>query len=132
MTSSRDRFVPDTHPLVWFFTEDRRISPAAEAVLAAAETGDVELIIPTIVLSELLWVCEHKNPGITTAETLERITRIPQGLIANFDMPVFELLLTLPSDLEMHDRIIAATAKLYNAALVTRDRKLIGVVPTLW
>jgi PIN domain nuclease of toxin-antitoxin system len=40
--------------------------------------------------------------------------------------------LKLPASLEMHDRIIIATARVYTATLISRDRAIAGVAETVW
>jgi predicted nucleic acid-binding protein len=45
---------------------------------------------------------------------------------------VFEEMVSLPQELDIHDRIIAATSKVYRAKAITKDEKLSRVVETIW
>jgi hypothetical protein len=65
-------FVPDTHALAWDFTRDRKLSVAARSVLRAADRGEVQLLVPTIVLAELLSVQERKMPNISVQQAMDR------------------------------------------------------------
>ena len=48
------------------------------------------------------------------------------------DLEVFAAMRELHPGMEMHDRIIAATARLYEATVITKDPAFEGVVETLW
>lgn len=48
-----DTYVVDTHVLVWFITEDKRLSPIADQILTQAEAGEVQILVPTLVLAEI-------------------------------------------------------------------------------
>jgi len=55
------------------------------------------------------------------------LNRIQAGLgyqIVDFDLAVLREMQRLPQELELHDRALAATALLYDAALLSRDREL--------
>ncbi|MER3433299.1 MAG: twitching motility protein PilT [Leptolyngbya sp. ERB_1_1] len=106
-------FVIDTHALAWFFAEDARLSPVVDNILTLAETSTTQILIPTLVLAEL-----------TMPVILEAIQQSRSFIIADFGFPVFQAFLELPSDWDLHDRIIAATAKCYSAKLITRDEVL--------
>lgn len=47
-------YVVDTQALVWFITEDKRLSAVAEQILAQAEAGKVRVLVPTLVSFSLL------------------------------------------------------------------------------
>jgi predicted nucleic acid-binding protein len=132
MTSDSDRILADTHTLLWYFTESPRISATADKLLQEVELGNLELVVPTIVLAEAIRVTERKNPGISYGELIERLKRIRTTLIVALDSAILDEVLRLPSSIEMHDRIIAATARVYGAKLVSRDRVFGGVVETVW
>jgi predicted nucleic acid-binding protein len=100
--------------------------------MRSVDNREVELIVPTVVLAEALHVSERRNPGVTFEELLGYITTMTNAVIVNLDMAVLRLARELPSDLELHDRLIAATARLYGAQLVTRDRQFRGVIETVW
>ncbi len=52
------RYVADTHTLVWYFTNDKRLGAIAYNTLEGLiEKG--EILIPTIVLAELLYISER-------------------------------------------------------------------------
>ena len=119
-----DTYVVDTHALAWFVSEDQRLSPNAEEILSQAEAGEVQVLIPTLVLAELTHIAQKKRVAVTIEELLERLERGDGLTIVSFDFPIFQTMLQLPENWDIHDRIIAATAIYYQATLITRDEIL--------
>jgi predicted nucleic acid-binding protein len=120
--------------LAWFISKDPRISQAASVILRKAENSEVEVLVPTIVLAELLYVAQKKKISLGIEEVLKRIGKGGNFVIVPFDFPIFERVMKLPHDLELHDRIIVATARIYAAKVLTKDEKIIksGVVQVIW
>lgn len=129
-----DSYVVDTHALVWFLTEDKRLSPLAEQILAQAEVGEVQVLVPTLVLTELSHIAQKKKVKVTIYEVLNKINQGDGFIVVSFDLTVFQTMLTLPKEWEIHDRIIAATALYYKTKLITRDEVLQNAdeVETIW
>ena len=127
-------YVVDSHALLWFITEDKRLSSVAEQILDRAEVGEVMVFVPTIVLAEINNIVRKKNLEITIEEILDRIEQGDGLAIAAFDLTVFQTMLRLPQNWEIHDRIIAATAVYSEAKLITRDEVLRNAdeIETLW
>lgn len=119
-----DTYVVDTHVLAWFIGEDKRLSPKAEQILSQAEAGEAQVLIPTLVLAELTHIAQKKRVAVTIEELLDKIERGDGFTIVSFDFPIFQTMLKLPENWDIHDRIIAATASYYQAILITRDEML--------
>lgn len=71
---------------------------------------------------------------MTIEEVLKRIDDGDGFIIVPFDFAIFQTMLRLPTEWEIHDRIIAATGLYYNAAVITKDEVLSGSdqVETTW
>ncbi len=119
-----DTYVVDTHALAWFVSEDKRLSQKATQILSQAEAGEVQVLIPTLVLAELTHIAQKKRVTVTIEELLEKINQGDGFTIVSFDFPIFQVMLQLPENWDIHDRIIAATASYYQAILITRDQML--------
>lgn len=67
-------------------------------------------------------------------ETLKRIEECENFDIAPLDVDILKVADKIEMDMEMHDRLIAATAISYEAALITKDEgiKKSGMVSTVW
>ncbi|MEW6771955.1 MAG: PIN domain-containing protein [Bacillota bacterium] len=129
-----ESYVADTHSLIWFLSEDDRLSDRAEYLLSRAEAAEVEILIPTIVLAEIVYLVQKRNFRVTIEEVLKRIDDGDGFIIVPFDFAIFQTMLRLPTEWEIHDRIIAATGLYYNAAVITKDEVLSGSdqVETTW
>jgi predicted nucleic acid-binding protein len=127
-------YVADTHALVWHFTNDKRLGTAAKGVFDEVTAGQAVLIIPTIVLAELLYIARGKRPGFSFQQTLERIQSGSNYEIAVLDLPILQQSDTITAELELHDRLIVATAQLADAVLITKDLSIqsSGMVRTIW
>ncbi len=127
-------YIADTHALLWFLTWNQRLSPVARQILIQAETGAVQVFIHTIVLAELANVILKKQLPVTVHEVLNKIEQGDGFAVVPFDLDVFQTMLTLPNHWEIHDKIIAATARYYQAKLITRDEVLRNAdeLETVW
>ena len=125
-------FVSDAHALAWFMTQSPRLSKQAADTLRKAERVEVEVLVPTIVLAELLYVSERKKVPVSLAEILKRIGSAGGFRVVPFDLTVFERMRKLSKALEIHDRIIVATAEVYGAKVISKDEQIKKVVATIW
>ena len=120
------KFVVDTHALIWFFADDKRLGSNARVALNSAES---ELIVPAIVLAELYWLLEHRLPMIAMDKVNLALDRDRRFSLYPLDREVIEISSSLTPIGEMHDRLIAATALAVirsgsAASLITRDVNL--------
>ena len=112
--------VLDTHVVVWWSGEPRRLGRVAAARLAAEDS----LGIPTIVFWEVaLLVRKRKlDLGMPVAAWTQAIQTIPRVQA----LPLTAEIAVLADGLEMHadpaDRFIAATALQHGVPLVSKDR----------
>ena len=127
-------YVADTHSIIWFLTDDKKIGNKAKEILDKADEGKVIIIIPTIVLAELVFICEKKKASIQFKGVIDKINKSSNYIHYNLDMKVISEILNLTQIPEMHDRVIVATAKLNRAMLITKDRKIrdSNIVDVIW
>ncbi len=126
-------YVSDTHSLVWYLMNDKKLSPGAlHAFEQAADEGAV--IIPTVVLAEVMYIAEKGRVTISFKQTLTEIEASDIFRISPLNLEVLQVAADIGITLEMHDRLIIATAKVSNATLITCDTRITesGVVSTLW
>ena len=76
------RFVSDTQCVIWHFTdEQRRMPKAARSAFQAAEAGTAQILVPTMVLAEAIFLAERRRvPG-----------SVVQRLLALLDTPTASL-----------------------------------------
>lgn len=122
--SESEVFVTDTHPLLWHLTEDESLSKKAEEVFNRAERGEVDVVIPTTVLAEALFITEKHRVDLEFLEIIEDIRNSSNYLWYPLDLEVIMKCHELIEIPELHDRIIVATAMLLEAKLITKDSKI--------
>jgi predicted nucleic acid-binding protein len=126
-------YVTDTHSLVWYFTDDQRLGKRAFKMFESTVKAG-QIIVPTIVLAEILYITKKDRIPLGFEETIARIEALANFEIASLDLDVLRIADTIDAPLEMHDRLIIATAIHYGAALITRDDQITKskAVKTIW
>ena len=127
-------YVTDTHSLVWYLSEDYRLSVKAKEIFEYVEKGNIAIIIPTIVLAELFYICENKGLLNIFYLIIEKIKEGSSFIAYNLDLNIIVEFKDLLNISEMHDRIIVATARLLKADVITKDEEIedSGYVKTVW
>ena len=126
-------YVSDTHSLVWYFTDDQRLGKRALKMFESTVKAG-QIIVPTVVLAEILYIAKKDRIPLGFEETVARIEALANFEIASLDLDVLRIADTIDAPLEMHDRLITATAIHYGAALITRDDQITKskAVKTIW
>lgn len=134
METIRPIYVTDTHTLLWYLTQDKKLSAQALRIFQAAERGETRIVISAIVIAELCFL--NRKHGI-----FDDFTAIYNILQTK---PYFQLVVFDPDDVldfaqdsavsEMHDRIIAGLARRLGAPLITVDPMITtsGLVEIVW
>lgn len=126
-------YVTDTHSIVWYFTENPSLSEKALEVFEGTIEEGV-IIIPAIVLSEIMYIAKKGKITLSFEETLKKIEKYENFDIAPLDVDILKVADKIETELEMHDRLIIATALYFNATLITKDQSIIdvGICSTIW
>ena len=125
----------DTHVLIWMASDPKRLSKKArEAIREAREKTGVA--IAAITLWELAWLAE--NGRIQVAGSVESFVRetASRVMVEPITAEIAALAVQLPAGFpkDPADRLIAATAMVEGAPLVTADERIrqAKVVRTIW
>lgn len=118
-----DSFVTDTQALVKFMMGKKVINDKSHKAYQDADKGEVTIIIPAIVLMEVLYLFEKNriDIGLLQAEGLFKSQNY------QFEPLSFEILKTASEidDIpELHDRLIAATARYLGLPIITNDPEI--------
>ena len=137
-SASANRYIVDTHALIWWTIRSSKLSAAAAQVLDDPQS---DLCVPAIVLAEIAWMAENKpKVRLPPADVAVRqIWSDPRVAILPLDAETVQTTTLLSSIGEMHDRQIVATAMNlaasgHSVTLLTNDRNIAasGLVPVLW
>lgn len=124
-----DKVSLDTHALYWFFEDPDKLSPIAKRILEARP----KLVVSVIVLFELLYMEKKSGGFISLTKVLRRLKSYKHTLIP-VDEKVFSKARRIKKDLDLHDRIIVATALLTKTLLITKDEQVLKskTVKAVW
>ncbi len=117
-------FLVDTHTLIWFLTKDNKLSARVIEILKRAEDGEETIIIPTIVLAEIMYICERKKVGLSFSKIIEGLKGSVNYIVYDLDIDTIIKANELNKILELHDRIIVASAILTDSKILTKDENI--------
>ena len=124
-----NKVVIDTHALFWFILADKRLSSKARIILKSAQ----EISIPIIVLLELFSLIKKKKMLNDFPEIAKRIVGDKRIKIIPLNIEILGTVTNDNLNLESHDAVIVATSQIFDAPLITKDRKIIEVYNnTIW
>ncbi len=114
------RVVIDTHALFWVLTQD--LTKLTNKALSVLEQAD-KIILPTIVLLELLGLLQKKK-ALKFFDILLKQIPTSKYLIVPLDMVVIKEIRKIKANLELHDKVIIATAKYLELSIITKDEEI--------
>ena len=112
----------DTHTLIWYLTNDTRLSSRVESFLFRAEAGELTIVVPIIVLLECMDIFEKEKVHFDFQTLVLRVTNAQNFIVSALDWTVVLETEQTKGFKDLHDRIIVATAKLFDAPLLSKDR----------
>ena len=123
-----EKVVVDSHALFWFFTENSKLSSKGRSLIL--EAGEV--IVPSIVLMEILYILEKNNLSSRFVEILSEL-KLRRYTTYPLDLDIVTQALFIPYRIEMHDRIIVATAQFFDCSLISKDPEIYKIYKkTIW
>lgn len=111
--------VVDSHALLWYLSKNKKLSKKASKVL----TGASKIIVSTIVLLELLYILQKFGQERKFSKLIGSLNS-DKFLIYPIDLFLVKKCAKLNKKLEMHDRLIVATAIIMGVPLVTKDEEV--------
>ena len=127
-------FVAETHALLWWFTNSPKISSKASEIFEKCEKGEAIIFIPSIVIAESLSIFEKKRVSFNFLNLFKKIYISENFILIALDYPILQKMVTMKEVPELHDKIIASTAKYLKLPIITRDKLLQDSpsVKTIW
>ena len=116
----KNNFAADTMALV-LRLEKRKLGSVIKSLFKSAEDGVLSLWIPAMVLAEVGYLSEKGRIETNLAGVKEYVEKHKQIKIGPVTEQVIEQTFLIDDIPELHDRIIAATAIVKKAALITND-----------
>ena len=115
-------YVADTHAFLWYLTNDPRLGRKATRVFESADTGEISIIIPAIVLLECIDILDKKKVVFDFEAILSKIVHADNFILSAIDWGLILETNRTKGLKDLHDRVIIATAVLFDAGLISKDR----------
>jgi PIN domain nuclease of toxin-antitoxin system len=127
-------FVADTHALLWWFTDSPKISLKASDIFKKCEEGENIIFIPSIVIAEALSIFDKRRITFDFKNLFKKINDSENFVLIALDYPILETMVALKEIPELHDKIIASTAKYLKVPIITKDKVLQNLpkIETIW
>lgn len=130
MTSN---YVVDTMAIV-LRLERRKLSKRIKNVFAAAEIGEIGLLIPAVAAFEIGYLAERNRIEIGLATLKDYIDENNSIEMADLDLSIILKSFEITDIPELHDRLIAGIAYAKDLEVITNDPDIIAseFVTTVW
>lgn len=127
-------FVTDTHALLWWFTDNPKISQKASSIFEKCEKGETVIFVPSIVIAETLSIFDKKRVSFNFKRLYKNIIDSENFILVPLDYPILQKMIALKNIPELHDKIIVSTAKYLTLPIVTKDKTLqhLPNIKTIW
>lgn len=127
-------YVTDTHALIWYLTANKRLSSKAKQIFSNLEAGEGRLFVSIVVFLETLVLIEKRRIDTTWEDFNNKVVQFPKAVVYPVGIDILQEISQIGRDLELHDRILATTAKIHGAKLITRDGELQDTkgIETVW
>jgi PIN domain nuclease of toxin-antitoxin system len=127
-------FVADTHALLWWFINSSKMSLKASEIFEKCENGENIIFIPSIVIAESLSIFDKKRISFNFKNLFKKIHTSDNFVLIALDYPILQQMIALKEIPELHDKIIASTAKYLKLPIITKDKTLqkLPTIKTIW
>jgi PIN domain nuclease of toxin-antitoxin system len=122
----------DTHALIWYLDNDLngKLSPIALNAIEEAVNSSV-VYVSAIVIMEIMHISERSRINLNFTEMLDKIIDSPCYRIVPLDINIIRAAVEFPA-IEMHDRLICATALSTGSSLVSKDAEIKKNISVIW
>ena len=128
-------YVTDTHPLVWYMTDDPKLSREARNIFKKVDSGQDYIFIPCIVFFELLYLTEKGKVSIDFDSFIRMMSSAVYYKVEPLCLPIIEKTRKISREEipDPWDRLIAATSIHLGFPLITKDTKLRNIgLEVIW
>ena len=120
-----NKFAADTMAVV-LYLEKRKLPNRVKQIFADAKNGNAEIYIPSMVLVEIAYLCEKKKIETSLEEANKMIDSNDSFRFLSMTIEIIKSTFQITDIRELHDRIIAGSAKNIDAEIITNDPEIIN------
>jgi predicted nucleic acid-binding protein len=115
-----NNFVTDTQALVKFMMGQKVINDVCHQAFLDADQGENVIIIPAIVLMEVLYLFEKNRIQVDLFQA-EELMQSENYHFEPLGLEILKVASKITDIPELHDRLIAATARYLDLPIITND-----------
>ena len=116
-----NKYVVDTQALIKFLNGVKVINDEIDSILKKTDEGDNVIVVPAVVIFEISYLHEKKRIPISVKDIeniiADSVNYVEEALTLDIIKSAFEIT-DIP---ELHDRLIAGTARYLDIPLITND-----------
>ena len=116
-----EKYVIDTQALIKFLNGQKVINDKINEILKKAEEGKKIIFIPSVVLFEIGYLHEKGKVPISLKDIEDIVNNSINYVEERLSMSIIKTAFEIKDIPELHDRLIAGTAKHLNLPLITND-----------
>ena len=113
-------YVTDTQALVKFMMGKKVINDKAHQAFLSADKGECTIIIPAVALMEVLYLFEKNRIEVGLLHT-EDLLKSQNYQFEPLSLEILKTASEIDDIPELHDRLIAATARYLDIPIITND-----------
>jgi predicted nucleic acid-binding protein len=121
-----NKYVVDTQALIKFLNGVKVITDEIDSILKKTDEGQNIIVVPTVVIFEIAYLHEKKRIPISVEDIenilADSVNYVEEVLTLDIIKSAFEIT-DIP---ELHDRLIAGTARHLDIPLITNDPVILG------
>jgi predicted nucleic acid-binding protein len=116
-----NKYVTDTQALIKFLNGKKVINDHVDSVFKKADEGDNIIIIPSVVLFEIGYLYEKQRIPVSVKDIKAVLEYSINYREEKLSIDIIESSFEITDIPELHDRLIAGTARYLNVPLITND-----------
>ena len=120
-TAIMNRYVIDTQAFVKFSNGQKVINDTIDGILKEADAGRHLIILPSVVIFEIGYLHERKRIPISLKNVRDILRNAMNYVEEKLSLDIIEAAFEIQDIPELHDRLIAGTARYLHAPLITND-----------
>ena len=116
-----NRYVIDTQALIRYLDRSKGVNKKAAAILEKADRGESIIIIPAVVIFEIGYLYEKKRIPVSIHDIKRIIEKAVNYQEEKLSVEIIKAAFEIIDIPELHDRLIAGTARYLDAPIITND-----------
>jgi len=126
-------YLADTVAIIRFFSQSGKLGKSARNIFSDTEDGKKFIWISIISLVEIMYLVEKNRISLDLKDFILKIKNSENYRIMDLDVDIIEVASKIKG-LELHDRLIVATAKHLDIPIITSDQVIIdsGIIRVIW